>query len=224
MYGVDGYGQHRRAMSEPGKLIPTHGGYRKLKSFQVAQLACRCHRARLRSLHREAQPHPRSDVQAARSGVQNIAEVARPAGPPGKPTSSSPTSRPSGVNEDTRRVPRSGMRLEVMIITLLPPPTSRDLTAVRSAAEQIIVQQQAGKPPRILLNLATDSGKTRIAAALLRKLVDAGLVQKAPRDALRLTTMSRPNPQTRSRRRTLRWPVLGERVSSLIANVRRIRC
>lgn len=51
--------------------------------------------------------------------------------------------------------------------------------AVRSAAEQIIVQRQAGKPPRILLNLATGSGKTRIAAALLRKLVDAGLVQKA---------------------------------------------
>jgi hypothetical protein len=26
-------------MSEPEKLIPLHGGYRKLKSFQVAQLA-----------------------------------------------------------------------------------------------------------------------------------------------------------------------------------------
>jgi hypothetical protein len=26
-------------MNEPGKLIPLHGGYRKLKSFQVAQLA-----------------------------------------------------------------------------------------------------------------------------------------------------------------------------------------
>ena len=26
-------------MSEPEKLIPVHGGYRKLKSFQVAQLA-----------------------------------------------------------------------------------------------------------------------------------------------------------------------------------------
>jgi len=25
--------------SEPEKLIPLHGGYRKLKSFQVAQLA-----------------------------------------------------------------------------------------------------------------------------------------------------------------------------------------
>jgi hypothetical protein len=26
-------------MNEPGKLIPQHGGYRKLTSFQVAQLA-----------------------------------------------------------------------------------------------------------------------------------------------------------------------------------------
>ena len=26
-------------MNEPKKLIPLHGGYRKLKSFQVAQLA-----------------------------------------------------------------------------------------------------------------------------------------------------------------------------------------
>jgi hypothetical protein len=26
-------------MNEPEKLIPLHGGYRKLKSFQVAQLA-----------------------------------------------------------------------------------------------------------------------------------------------------------------------------------------
>ena len=27
-------------MPDPERLIPLHGGYRKLKSFQVAQLAC----------------------------------------------------------------------------------------------------------------------------------------------------------------------------------------
>ncbi len=27
-------------MNEPDKLIPLHGGYRKLKCFQVAELAC----------------------------------------------------------------------------------------------------------------------------------------------------------------------------------------
>ena len=29
----------RRVINEPEKLSPLHGGYRKLKSFQVAQLA-----------------------------------------------------------------------------------------------------------------------------------------------------------------------------------------
>jgi type I restriction enzyme R subunit len=51
--------------------------------------------------------------------------------------------------------------------------------AVRAAAEKIIRQTQAGTAPRVLLNLATGAGKTRIAAALLRKLVDAGLCGKA---------------------------------------------
>lgn len=51
--------------------------------------------------------------------------------------------------------------------------------AIRAASEQIILQRQSGKAPRILLNLATGSGKTRVAAALLRKLLDAGVVHKA---------------------------------------------
>ena len=58
--------------SEP--LIPTHGGYRNLKSFQVAQLVydvtvafCDAH------IDRRSRTHDQM-VQAARSGVQNIAE------------------------------------------------------------------------------------------------------------------------------------------------------
>jgi len=59
-------------MSE--SLIPKHGGYRKLKSFQVAQLAYDvtvrfCDRYVARSGRMRDQM-----VQAARSGVQNIAE------------------------------------------------------------------------------------------------------------------------------------------------------
>jgi four helix bundle suffix protein len=59
-------------MSEP--LIPRHGGYRKLKSFQVAQLVYDvtvrfCDRYVARSGRMRDQM-----VQAARSGVQNIAE------------------------------------------------------------------------------------------------------------------------------------------------------
>jgi len=61
-------------MSSPGKLIPPHGGYRKLASFQSAQLAYDltvifCDRF----VDRRSRTYDQM-VQAARSGVQNIAE------------------------------------------------------------------------------------------------------------------------------------------------------
>lgn len=55
-------------------LIPTHGGYRNLKSFQAAQLA---YDVTVRFCNRYIGKHTRTHdqmVQAARSGVQNIAE------------------------------------------------------------------------------------------------------------------------------------------------------
>ena len=61
-------------MSNEGQLIPKYGGYRKLRSFRVAQLvydgtAAFCERfVDKRSRTRDQM------VQAARSGVQNIAE------------------------------------------------------------------------------------------------------------------------------------------------------
>jgi four helix bundle suffix protein len=61
-------------MNEPEKLIPLHGGYRKLKSFQVAQLA---YDVTVRFCERYVDKFSRTRdqmVQAARSGVQNIAE------------------------------------------------------------------------------------------------------------------------------------------------------
>jgi four helix bundle suffix protein len=61
-------------MAEPEKLIPLHGGYRKLKSFQVAQLA---YDVTVRFCDRYIEKRSRTHdqmVQAARSGVQNIAE------------------------------------------------------------------------------------------------------------------------------------------------------
>jgi len=55
-------------------LIPKHGGYRKLKSFQVAQLVCDVIvRFRDRYVDCRSRTHDQM-VQAARSGVQNIAE------------------------------------------------------------------------------------------------------------------------------------------------------
>jgi four helix bundle suffix protein len=67
-------------MSDPEKLIPLHGGYRKLKSFQVAQPTydvtvrfCDCY------VEKRSRTHDQM-VQAARSGVQNIAEGSQASG------------------------------------------------------------------------------------------------------------------------------------------------
>lgn len=64
--------------SEP--LIPVHGGYRKLKSFQVAQLTYDV-TVRFCDLFvdRRSRTHDQM-VQAARSGVQNIAEGSQASG------------------------------------------------------------------------------------------------------------------------------------------------
>jgi four helix bundle suffix protein len=64
----------------PEKLIPLHGGYRKLKSFQVAQLA---YDVTVRFCDRYIEKRSRTHdqmVQAARSGVQNIAEGSQASG------------------------------------------------------------------------------------------------------------------------------------------------
>lgn len=56
------------------ELIPKHGGYRKLKSFQVAQLVYDVTvRFCDRYIDKRSRTHDQM-VQAARSGVQNIAE------------------------------------------------------------------------------------------------------------------------------------------------------
>jgi four helix bundle suffix protein len=67
-------------MNEPERLIPPHGGYRKLKSFQLAQLAYDV-TARFcdRYIERRSRTHDQM-VQAARSGAQNIAEGSQASG------------------------------------------------------------------------------------------------------------------------------------------------
>lgn len=65
---------------KPEGLIPLHGGYRDLKSFQVAQLAFD---VTVRFCDRYISPRSRTHdqmVQAARSGVQNIAEGSQASG------------------------------------------------------------------------------------------------------------------------------------------------
>jgi four helix bundle protein len=66
--------------SEPEPLIPKHGGYRSLKSFQIAQLV---YDITVRFCARYVDKRSRTVdqmVQAARSGVQNIAEGSQSSG------------------------------------------------------------------------------------------------------------------------------------------------
>src|SRR3989304_1319943 len=67
-------------MSEKEPLIPKHGGYRKLKSFQIAQLV---YDVTVRFTEKYIDRFSRTRdqmVQAARSGVQNIAEGSQASG------------------------------------------------------------------------------------------------------------------------------------------------
>ena len=67
-------------MPDKEALIPKHGGYRKLKSFQVAQLVYDVTvRFCDRYIERRIRTHDQM-VQAARSGVQNIAEGSKASG------------------------------------------------------------------------------------------------------------------------------------------------
>jgi four helix bundle suffix protein len=67
-------------MPDREALIPKHGGYRKLKSFQIAQLAYDVTvRFCDRFIERRSRTHDQM-VQAARSGVQNIAEASQASG------------------------------------------------------------------------------------------------------------------------------------------------
>ena len=78
-------------MDKQEELIPKHGGYRKLKSFQIAQLVYDL-TVRFCDLYisKRSRTHDQM-VQAARSGVQNIAEGPRLPGHPKKLNSNLPT-------------------------------------------------------------------------------------------------------------------------------------
>ncbi len=70
--------QNQPKMPEP--LIPKHGGYRNLKSFQLAQLVYDVTvRFCDRYIDKRSRTHDQM-VQAARSGVQNIAEGSQASG------------------------------------------------------------------------------------------------------------------------------------------------
>lgn len=67
-------------MTEREPLIPKHGGYRKLKSFQLAQVV---YDVTVRFCERYVDRFSRTRdqmIQAARSGVQNLAEGSQASG------------------------------------------------------------------------------------------------------------------------------------------------
>jgi four helix bundle suffix protein len=67
-------------MTEPERLIPEHGGYRRLKTFQLAQLIYDVTvRFCARYIDRRSRTYDQM-VQAARSGPQNIAEGSQASG------------------------------------------------------------------------------------------------------------------------------------------------
>jgi four helix bundle suffix protein len=67
-------------MAEQESLVPKHGGYRKLKSFQIAQLVYDVTvRFCDRYIDKGSRTHDQM-VQAARSGTQNIAEGSQVSG------------------------------------------------------------------------------------------------------------------------------------------------
>jgi len=70
----------KKSQIEPESLIPKHGAYRKLKSFQIAQLVYDVTvRFCDRYINKKSRTHDQM-VQAARSGVQNIAEGSQASG------------------------------------------------------------------------------------------------------------------------------------------------
>ncbi len=85
MFMSEQKGQHGRSKREMRSktsegLIPKHGGYRNLKSFQIAQLV---YDVTVRFCDRYIDRFSRTKdqmVQAARSGVQNIAEGSKASG------------------------------------------------------------------------------------------------------------------------------------------------
>lgn len=73
---VDG----KRGAGQRDQLLPRHGGYRRLKSFQIAQLVYDVTvRFCDRYIDKRSRTHDQM-VQAARSGVQNIAEGSKASG------------------------------------------------------------------------------------------------------------------------------------------------
>lgn len=78
--GQTAHAKEAHSHHEPSPLLGQHGGYRNLRSFQLAQL---CYDITTRFCQRYVKSNSRTYdqmIQAARSGVQNIAEGSQASG------------------------------------------------------------------------------------------------------------------------------------------------
>ena len=115
-------------MSE--SLIPKHGGYRKLKSFQVAELVYDVTvRFCDRYIDRRSRTHDQM-VQAARSGIQNIAEGSMASGT-SKKMELKLTNVARASLEELRRDYEDFLRQRGFVVWLLRDPRRADLIARR---------------------------------------------------------------------------------------------
>jgi four helix bundle protein len=114
-------------MTDGEPLIPKHGGYRKLKSFQLAQLV---YDVTVRFCERYVDKFSRTRdqmIQAARSGVQNIAEGSQASGTSRK-TELKLTNVARASLEELRLDYEDFLRISRMV-GIFKPASSANLTA-----------------------------------------------------------------------------------------------
>ncbi len=130
-------------------LIPKHGGYRKLKSFQVAQLV---YDVTVRFCERYVDRRSRTRdqmVQAARSGVQNIAEGSQAAGT-SKKTELKLTNVARASLEELRLDYEDFLRQRSLPLWERQDPRRADLIARRCATAGAVaewIRQKHGQKP-----------------------------------------------------------------------------
>ena len=120
-------------------LIPKHGGYRKLKSFQIAELSFDVTvRFCDKYIDRRSRTHDQM-VQAARSGVQNIAEGSQASGT-SKKTELKLTSVARASLEELRLDYEDFLRQHKLLLWEKDDPRRKQLVAKRPATADDVAQ------------------------------------------------------------------------------------
>ncbi len=140
------------------ELLPPHGGYRKLKSFQIAQL---CYDVTVRFCDRYISKRSRTHdqmVQAARSGVQNIAEGSEVSGT-SKKMELKLTKVARGSIEELRLDYEDFLRQRALPLWDRADPRRHDLVARRcrtadEVAHWVMTQRATGTYPELSANAA----------------------------------------------------------------------